>query len=59
MTTTPVVERNELCRVYTCRFDNQVPNGSLPKSNFLLSSSRNILSVKWIESLLHTASKKF
>jgi len=24
-----------------------------------LSSSRNILFVKWIESLLHTASKKF
>jgi len=32
---------------------------SLYKSNFLLSSSRNILFVKRIESLLHTASKKF
>jgi len=27
------------CRVYTCRFDNQVPNGKLVKSTFLLSSS--------------------
>jgi len=28
------------------------------QSTFLLSSSRNILFVKWVESLLHTASKK-
>jgi len=32
---------------------------SLQKVTFLLSNSRNILFVKWIESLLHTASKKF
>jgi len=47
-----------LCRVYTCRFNNQVPNGKLVKSTFLLSSSRNILFVKKIENLLHTTSKK-
>jgi len=49
-----------LCRVYICRFNNQVPIGMLVKKyTFLLSSSRNILLVKKIESLLHTASKKF
>jgi len=31
---------------------------SLQNSIFLLSSSRNILFVEWIESLLHTATKK-
>jgi len=40
-------------------FDNEVTNEKLIKSNFLLSSSRNILFVKWIESLLHSTSKKF
>jgi len=24
------------CRVYTCRFDNQVPNGKLVKKSFLV-----------------------
>jgi len=47
-----------LCRVYTYRFDNHVPKGKLLKRTFLLSSSHNILFAKWIESLLHTASKK-
>jgi len=49
----------KLCRIYTCRFDNQVPKGKLLKKYFLLPSSRNILFLKWKESLLHTASKKF
>jgi len=26
----------KLCRVYTCRFDNQVPNGRLVKKYFLV-----------------------
>jgi len=53
-----LLSRN-LCRVYTCSFDNQVPNEKLVKSTFRLSSSHNILFVKKMESLLHTASKKF
>jgi len=33
------------CRVYTCRFDNQVPNGKLVKKYFLV--------VKLVESCFH------
>jgi len=48
-----------LYRVYTCRFDNQVPNGKLVKKYFLVVKLAQYLFVKKIESLLHIASKKF
>jgi len=38
-----------LYRVYTCRFNNQIPNRKLVKNTLLLSSSHNILFVMRIQ----------
>jgi len=48
-----------LCRVYTCRFDNQVQNEKLVEKYFCVVKVTRYIVYEEIESLLEIAVKKF